>query len=109
MGGALRALGNGTTGLYQNPANMAMTRVYHLQALAQIWPEARRQTYGAGAVDSATGRLAAGVSGQYGVLDADGIDRRCAEFRLSIPYPVSHSPQRREAAKIRHAAGEGFP
>ena len=39
MGGALRALGNGVTGLYLNPANMALTRVYHLMALAQIWPE----------------------------------------------------------------------
>ena len=47
MGGALRALGNGVTGLYLNPANMALTRVYHLMALAQIWPESRRQTYGA--------------------------------------------------------------
>ena len=52
MGGALRALGNGVTGLYLNPANMALTRVYHLMALAQIWPESRRQTYGAAAVDS---------------------------------------------------------
>src|ERR1044071_10505709 len=57
MGGAMRALGNGVTGVYQNPANIALTRVYHLEALAQIWPQARRQTYGASAVDSATGRL----------------------------------------------------
>ena len=89
MGGATRALGNGVTGVYQNPANIALTRVYHLQALAQIWPEARRQSYGASAVDSATGRLAAGVAGQYGVLDPDGVDRKWTDVRLALAYPLS--------------------
>jgi opacity protein-like surface antigen len=89
MGGATRALGNGVTAIYQNPANMALTRVYHLQALAQIWPEARRQTYGASAVDSATGRLAAGVAGQYGVLDPDGVDRKWTDARLALAFPLS--------------------
>src|SRR5690349_7621159 len=82
MGGAMRALGNGVTGIYVNPASIALTRVYHLQALAQIWPEARRQSYGASAIDSATGRLAAGVAGQYSVLDPDGVDRRWTDARL---------------------------
>jgi hypothetical protein len=89
MGGALRALGNGVNGIYQNPANIALTRVYHLEALGQIWPQARRQSYGAGAVDSATGRLAAGVAGQYNVLDPDGVDRRWTDVRLALAYPIS--------------------
>src|SRR5262249_4764898 len=89
MGGAMRALGNGVTGVYLNPASIALTRVYHLQALAQIWPEAHRQTYGASAIDSATGRLAAGVAGQYGVLDPDGVDRRWTDVRLALAYPLS--------------------
>lgn len=89
MGGALRALGNGVTGLYLNPANMALTRVYHLMALAQIWPEARRQTYGAAAVDSVTGRLAGGAGGNYGVLDPDGVDRKWTDARVAIAFPLS--------------------
>jgi hypothetical protein len=89
MGGAMRALGNGVTGVYLNPAAIALTRVYHLQALGQIWPEARRQSYGASAIDSATGRLAAGVAGQYGVLDPDGVDRRWTDVRLALAYPLS--------------------
>jgi hypothetical protein len=89
MGGALRALGNGVTGIYLNPASVALTRVYHLQALAQFWPEARRQTYGAAAVDSATGRVAAGIAGQYGVLDPDGVDRKWTDVRLALAYPLS--------------------
>jgi hypothetical protein len=89
MGGAMRALGNGITGVYLNPASIALTRVYHLQALAQIWPEAHRQTYGAGAIDSSTSRLAAGIAGQYGVLDPDGVDRRWTDVRLAVAYPLS--------------------
>jgi opacity protein-like surface antigen len=89
MGGALRALGNGVTGLYLNPANMALTRVYHLMALAQIWPESRRQTYGAAAVDSVTGRLAGGAGGNYGVLDPDGVDRKWTDARVAIAFPLS--------------------
>jgi hypothetical protein len=89
MGGALRALGNGVTGIYLNPASIALTRVYHLEALAQIWPQARRQSYGASAIDSATGRLAAGITGQYAVLDPDGVDRRWTDVRLALAFPLS--------------------
>src|SRR5262245_40553272 len=52
VGGAQRALTNSTSALFLNPANMAASRVYHIGALAQIWPEARRQSYGFAAVDS---------------------------------------------------------
>ena len=89
LGGAVRALGNAVTGLYSNPANIALTRVYHLQGLAQIWPEARRQTYGASAVDSVTGRLAGAAGAHYGVLDPDGVDRKWTDIRVAIGFPVS--------------------
>lgn len=89
LGGAMRALGNAVTGLYSNPANIALTRVYHLQGLAQIWPEARRQTYGASAVDSVTGRLAGAIGAHYGVLDPDGVDRRWTDVRVAVGFPVS--------------------
>src|SRR5262245_25835860 len=52
MAGALRASSNSTEALYINPANMVASRVYHVGALAQIWPEASRQSYGLGIVDS---------------------------------------------------------
>src|SRR5581483_8673959 len=51
MGGALRALGNGTTGVFLNPADMAESRLYHISALAQITPETGRQAYGGVIVD----------------------------------------------------------
>jgi hypothetical protein len=89
MGGAMRAFGNGTTGIYANPANMALTRLYHLQALAAIWPEAKRQSYGASAVDSITSRLAGGVGAHYSWMDPDGVDRRWTDIRLALAYPFS--------------------
>jgi opacity protein-like surface antigen len=89
MGGAMRALGNAITGLYSNPANIALTHVYHLQGLAQIWPEARRQTYGASAVDSVTGRLAGAIGAHYGVLDTDGVDRKWTDVRVAVGFPIS--------------------
>src|SRR5258705_613525 len=44
--GADRALGSSVSALFENPANMATSRVYHASALLQIWPEASRQRYG---------------------------------------------------------------
>jgi len=89
MGGASRALGNGMTGTFENPANIALTRVYHLQALAQIWPEARKQGYSLGAVDSVSGPIAGSVAGQYGVLDPDGVRRKWTDVRLALAMSVS--------------------
>jgi hypothetical protein len=89
MGGATRALGNAITGVYYNPANIALTRVYHLEALAEIWPEARRQTYGVGAVDSVSGQVAGGIAGRYGVVDPDGVRRKWTDVRVALALPVS--------------------
>jgi hypothetical protein len=89
MGGAMRALGNGTTGLYSNPANVALTRVYHLGVLAAIWPESKRQSYGATAVDSITSRLAGAVGAHYSWMDPDGVNRRWTDVRLGLAFPFS--------------------
>jgi len=109
MGGAMRALGNGVTGLYGNPANIALTRVYHLQAVAQIWPEARRQSYGASAVDSVTSRLAGAIGGHYGVLDPDGADRKWTDVRLALAFPVSDRLYLGLTGKYLKLRENGFP
>jgi hypothetical protein len=91
LGGAQRAFGNSLTALFQNPANMAATRVYHLGALAQIWPQARRQSYGLGAVDSvvsSTG-LAGGLGGTWNAQDPDGLDRQYTDVRFGLAFPFS--------------------
>jgi hypothetical protein len=89
LGGAMRALGNGTTAVLLNPADMVETRVYHIEALAQLTPEAARQVYGGVIVDSMTGRLAGGISFFGGYIDPDGIDRSFIDARVALAYPIT--------------------
>jgi hypothetical protein len=89
--GAVRALSNSTEALFDNPANMSASRVYHLAALAQIWPESGRQSYGAAAVDSvgSSSRVGGGLGATYNTQDTDGIDRRWTDIRFALSYPFS--------------------
>lgn len=89
LASATRAFGTGTSGLYLNPAAIALSRIYHLEALAQIAPEAKRQTYGISAVDSITSRLAGGLGGHYGIQDSDGLKRKWTDVRMALAYPFS--------------------
>src|SRR5262249_13867926 len=89
LGGAMRALGNGTTAMFLNPADMVETHVYHLSAIAQVTPETGRQAYGGVIVDSITGRLAGGLSVVGGFMDKDGIDRSFIDARLSLAFPIT--------------------
>jgi hypothetical protein len=88
FGGAQTALGASTTALYENPANLNFTRVYHFEALAAVSPEARRQSYGGSVVDSNTSRLAGGAGGTWSIMDPDGIHRTWADVRLVLAYPL---------------------
>ena len=90
MGGALNALGVSTSGLYLNPANMALARVYHFEGGATFAPEARRQSYGGAVVDSVLnrGHLAGGVGANWSTMDADGIHRSWTDVRAGIGYPL---------------------
>jgi opacity protein-like surface antigen len=91
MGGAMRAFSNSLDALFINPANMAASRVYHLGALAQIWPEANRQSYGAGAIDSivSSARIAGGLGGTWNLQDPDGIERQWTDLRFALAFPFS--------------------
>lgn len=90
LGGALRAYSNSIDALFINPANMAVTRVYHLGAFAQIWPEAQRQSYGAAAVDSTSNtHIAGGFSGTWTSQDPSGIDRTSTDLRFALAFPFS--------------------
>jgi opacity protein-like surface antigen len=91
MGGALRALGNSLDGLYLNPANMATSRVYHLGAVAQIWTQAQRQSYGGAAVDSILNpeRIAGGIAVTTTDQDPDGMARNSLDMRFALAFPFS--------------------
>ncbi|HEY2513208.1 MAG TPA: hypothetical protein VGI39_20205 [Polyangiaceae bacterium] len=88
FGGAQAALGTSTTALYLNPANLPLARVYHFEAVGSVDPEARRQSYGGGVVDSSTSRLAGGVAGTWNLQDPDGINRTWTDLRLAVGYPL---------------------
>jgi len=91
LSGAQRALSTSYDALLSNPANMASSRVYHLGALASIWPEASRQTFGAAIVDSSTSstRLAGGFAALWTVQDHNGINRLSSDLRLGVAMPFS--------------------
>jgi hypothetical protein len=90
MGGALRALGNGTSAVFLNPANIVQSRLYHLEGLLQITPEAGRVVGGGVIVDSLTSRLAAGISAMGGIIDPSGIDRTLLDVRVALAYPLGN-------------------
>jgi hypothetical protein len=88
MGGGLAATGASTVGLYQNPANMELTRVYHFEAEGAFSPEARRYDFGGAIVDSANGRFGGGIGANFGMLDPDGIHRSWTDFRIGLSYQL---------------------
>jgi hypothetical protein len=89
LAGAGEVWGGSTTAVFENPANLTLYRVYHIEGLAAFSPEARRQSYGGGVVDSSTSRLAGGFGGTWSSLDPDGIKRQWTDLRLTLAYPIS--------------------
>jgi hypothetical protein len=93
LAGAMRAAGNATTAPFMNPANMTLSRVYHIEALATVVPEFGRQVYGGVIVDSITNRLAGGIAVTGGFLDlgdaATSLDRSWIDVRLALAYPIA--------------------
>lgn len=88
MGNAQQVFGGSTTAIFVNPANLPLYRVYHLEGLAALSPEARRQSYGGAIADSSTSRLAGGFGGTWSQMDPDGIKRQFTDLRLSLAYPL---------------------
>jgi len=89
MGGALRAVGYGTSAQFLNPAALPETRLYHIEALAQGTPETARQVYGGTIVDSVTSRLCGSFSVLGGLMDGAGIDRSLLDMRLALAFPIT--------------------
>jgi opacity protein-like surface antigen len=88
MGNAAQVFGGSTTAIFVNPANLPLYRVYHLEGLAALGPEARRQSYGGAIADSSTSRLAGGFGGTWSQMDPDGIKRQFTDLRLTLAYPL---------------------
>jgi hypothetical protein len=96
LGGAVRAFSNSVDALFINPAGMASTPVYHIGGLVEVWPEANRQSYAAGIVDSilSSTKLAGGLAGAWTRqnphgLGPDALGREAADFRFALAFPFS--------------------
>lgn len=88
MSGALRAAGSADTAIFLNPANMGLTRIYHIDAIGQFTPEAGRHLYGGTIVDS-TRRLAGGFGLIGGFQDAEGIDRSHIDVNAALSFAIA--------------------
>jgi hypothetical protein len=90
-GGALRATATGTSALFINPANMALAKLYHLSGIAQIYPEAGKQSYGGAIVDSiiSASSVAGGFGGTWTQQDPEGLKRESTDLRFALALPVS--------------------
>ena len=89
MGGALAALGVSTPSLFLNPANMPFARVYDLEALGGLTPEAGRATAGLAIVDSSLNKfhLAGGIGGAWSQMDPGGARRTWTDVRAALALP----------------------
>jgi len=92
LGGAQRATSYSVGGLYMNPANMARTQVYHLGGFSEIWPEAKRVSFGGAAVDSIvnTKGIAGGVGYTWNQQDKDTLDRQYNDLRFALAFPLQN-------------------
>ncbi|MFO0671873.1 MAG: hypothetical protein U0235_19995 [Polyangiaceae bacterium] len=89
MGGAHYALGTSTSAIYGNPANLPFARVYHLEGLGSMSPEARRTTLGGAIADSSTSRLAGGLAVNWNMLDPDRVRRSWTDVRMALAFPLA--------------------
>jgi len=89
VGGAARAYGLSTSAVPINPANIAVQRIYHFEALFGLDAKAHRLQYGGAIVDSITSRLAMGVLASKTDLGNDGdfYRRGVLDVRVAAAYP----------------------
>lgn len=91
LGGGLRAFSNSIEALHSNPANMGVTRVYHVGGLAQFWSREELRSFGVAVVDSLSSRsrLAGGISVSWLLQDPEGLDRKARDIRGGLAFPLT--------------------
>lgn len=86
LGGA-RASAASTSALQYNPANLALARVYHIEAFAGYRPQSSRFEFGASLVDSFSAPIAMGVSYRY-ILGNGAYGHAGMEGRVGVAVPL---------------------
>ncbi|MBK8171507.1 MAG: hypothetical protein IPK60_14335 [Sandaracinaceae bacterium] len=88
LGTGVRASAASTSALAQNPANLSLTRVYHLEGTTTYEPGVGRFAFGTAIVDSSSSRLGAGLSFR-GLVGGDDTAYGGLDFRGGLSLPVS--------------------
>lgn len=84
LGSGMRSASASTQAQAENPANLPVAALYHMESFFAYQPQAKRYGAGASVVDSATSRLAAGLSARGLFGDNDSGDNSGWEGRLSL-------------------------
>lgn len=85
LGGSTRATPSSTSGLYLNPATIAMAHLYHINLMYQFTGEENMHIGGASIVDSVTSsNVAAGLAINYLRSDQSRTDHESWDARLAL-------------------------
>lgn len=87
LGTGGRASAVSTAAVIQNPAAMALSRLYHMEAMASFVPDLGRWAFGGTVIDSMTNRLAAGFS-MRGILGNGETGYGGIDGRLALAFPL---------------------
>jgi hypothetical protein len=84
LGRTLRASPSGTSGVYQNPAVLAMSPTYHMEGVYQYTGEEDMHMFGTVLADSVTTVVAAGLSFNYSTINQKHTKLQAYDGRLAI-------------------------
>ena len=89
LGSGARAAAASTQAHAENPANLVLGGLYHIESFLAYDPQFRRVGWGGAVVDSMTSRLAAGISARALFGDNDAGQNKGWEGRLSLAFPLA--------------------
>ncbi len=84
LGGTLRASPSGTSGIYLNPAVLAMVPLYHIELMYQYTGQEQGHMGGLAVVDSVTTFIAAGLSFNYSGIRQQRTEHDAFDGRLAL-------------------------
>jgi hypothetical protein len=88
MGTGVRAAGAATQAQAENPANLVLGGLYHIESFSGYSPTLKRFTYGGAVVDSMTSKLAAGISARGIQGDNSAGESSGWEGRVGLGLPI---------------------
>jgi opacity protein-like surface antigen len=88
LGTGARAAAASTQAQADNPANLVVGGLYHLESFVGYDPTFKRTSWGGSVVDSMTGRLAAGASARMLFGDNDAGGNKGWEAKVGLAFPI---------------------